>query len=331
MKALVFRNGLHYQTDHPIPKPKEKEALIRVTHAGICNTDIEIIKGYMSFHGIPGHEFTGIVEECEERNLIGKRVVGEINIGCNKCSYCKKKMQTHCPYRSVLGILNKDGVFAEYITLPVSNLHLIPDSISAEEAVFVEPLAAAFEILRQVNISSSDKVCILGDGKLGLLVGQVLASTACDLVVAGKHKEKLSILEEMGIKTELVSTDTAGVIHKLSRQRGDEGGQFDIVIDCTGSPLGIESALNIVKPGGKIILKTTVAESFPLDVNQFVIREVTLIGSRCGPFPPAINAIEAKKVNLLSLVSETFALEDGIKAFEFASLRGVLKVILKLN
>jgi threonine dehydrogenase-like Zn-dependent dehydrogenase len=331
MKALVFRNGLHYQTDYPLPKPHEKEALIRITRAGICNTDIEIIKSYMSFSGIPGHEFTGIVEECEEKNLIGKRVVGEINIGCNKCSYCRKKMQNHCPDRSVLGILNKDGAFAEYITLPVGNLHLIPDSISDEEAVFVEPLAAAFEILRQVSISSSDEVCVLGDGKLGLLAGQVLASTACNLVVAGKHKEKLSILEEMGIKTELVSTDTAGEIHRSSRQREDGGGQFDIVIDCTGSPLGIKSALHMVRPGGKIILKTTVAESVPLDVNQFVIREVTLIGSRCGPFPPAINAIETKKVDLSGLVSGTYALEDGIKAIEFASRRGVLKVILRLD
>jgi len=331
LRALVFERKLEYVTDYPTPVPKLDEALIRVTRAGICNTDIEIIKGYMNFHGIPGHEFTGVVEKCEDKDLTGKRVVGEINIGCNTCSFCRNNMRNHCPDRAVLGILNRNGAFAEYLTLPLSNLHLIPDSISDNEAVFVEPLSAAFEILRQVNISSTDKVCVLGDGKLGLLAGQVLASTGCDLVVAGKHKENLSILEEMGIRTELVSTGTAGAIDKLPLQIGDKGGQFDIVIDCTGSSFGIENALDIVKPGGKIILKTTVADTVPLDINRIVIREISLIGSRCGPFKPAIHSIETKKVNLLPLVSAVFSLRDGIEALEFASRRGVLKVILELD
>jgi threonine dehydrogenase-like Zn-dependent dehydrogenase len=331
LKALVFDNKLEYITDYPTPDPGKDEALIRVTRAGICNTDIEIIKGYMNFHGIPGHEFAGVVEKCEDRNMIGKRVVGEINIGCNTCSYCKNNMQNHCPDRTILGILEKNGAFAEYITLPVSNLHLIPDSITDDEAVFVEPLAAAFEILRQVDLASTDRVCVLGDGKLGLLAGQVLASTGCDLVVAGKHKEKLSILEEMGIKTEIVSTDVVGVIHELPLPKAADKNQFDIVIDCTGSSSGIKNALDIVRPGGKIVLKTTVAETVPLDINRFVIREISLIGSRCGPFLPAINAIENKTVHLSNLVSAKFSLEEGVKAFEFASRRGVLKVIVELH
>jgi len=331
MKALVFDNGLHFQTDYPAPVPKQGEALIRITRAGICNTDIEIIKGYMNFRGIPGHEFAGVVEKCEDRGMIGKRVVGEINIGCNSCSFCKNNMRNHCPERTVLGILNRNGAFAEYITLPVSNLHVIPDSVTDDEAVFAEPLAAAFEILRQVAVTSADKVCVLGDGKIGLLVAQVLALTGCDLVLKGKHSEKLNIVKEMGIRTEIVSTDKADAIHEAPLQNKTGKNQFDIVIDCTGSPSGISNALDIVRPAGKIVLKTTVAETDPLDVNRFVIGEITLIGSRCGPFLPAIHAIEKKSVRLSNLVSAKFPLESGLKAMEFASRRGILKVILELN
>jgi threonine dehydrogenase-like Zn-dependent dehydrogenase len=327
LKALVFKNGLRYQTDYPVPVPKDDEALIRITHAGICNTDLEIIKGYMGFQGVLGHEFVGIVEKCKGEDLIGKRVVGEINIGCGVCDYCKNEMQSHCPDRSVLGILNKDGVFAEYITLPVKNLHKVPDSISNEEAVFTEPLAAAFEVLQQIHIRSADKVCVLGDGKLGLLVGQVLAMTNCSLVVMGKHKEKLRILEEMRIMTEIIPTDTAD----SPPQKKIDNPLFDIVVDCTGSPSGIEKALQIVRPRGTIVLKTTVAESVPLDMNQFVVREITLVGSRCGSFLPAISAMERREINLQPLVSEKVSIGNGIEAFEHASKNGTLKVILEMR
>ncbi len=326
MKALVFKNGLHYQTDYPVPVPEDNEALIRITHAGICNTDLEIMKGYMGFKGIPGHEFVGIVESCEETDLIGQRVVGEINIGCGICDYCRRGMENHCPERSVLGILNKDGVFAEYITLPVKNLHKVPDSVSNEEAVFTEPLAAAFEVIQQVNIKPSDKVCVLGDGKLGLLVGQVIAMTNCALVVMGKHKEKLHILEEMRIRTEIVPTDAA----ESSLQKKIDKTLFDIVVDCTGSPSGMKKALQIVRPRGTIVLKTTVAESIPLDVNQFVVREITLVGSRCGPFLPAIMAIKKKQVSLLPLISKKLSIGNGIEAFERASQNKSLKIILEI-
>ncbi|MDH4028295.1 MAG: alcohol dehydrogenase catalytic domain-containing protein, partial [Nitrospirota bacterium] len=269
MRALVFDKELEYVTGHPMPRPGKDEALIRVTCAGICNTDLEIMKGYMGFKGVPGHEFTGVVEECGSKELIGKRVVGEINISCGRCSYCMNKMANHCPSRTVLGILNKDGVFADYVTLPVKNLHQVPDSVRDEEAVFVEPLAAAFEILRQVDITASDKVCVLGDGKLGILAGQALSTTGCDLVVAGNHAGKLSILDRMGIRTSPAAAFS---------EKG-----FDIVVDCTGSPSGIRTAMGIVRPGGKVIVKTTVADRRETDLNALVINEISLIGSRCGP------------------------------------------------
>ncbi len=317
MRALFFRKGkLQYLTDYPVPKPKKNEALLKVTHAGICNTDFEITKGYTGFQGVLGHEFVGVVEKCNVKDLLGKRVVGEINIGCGICDYCKRQMQNHCPERSVLGILNKDGVFAEYVTLPVRNLHLISDFISDEEAVFIEPLAAAFEITQQIDIMPYNKVCVLGDGKLGLLVGQALSLTNCVLVVVGKHREKLAVLEKRGIKTKLISNFN------------DK--EFDIVVDCTGSPSGIETALNIVKPKGKIILKTTIAKKRSIDLNKVVVNELTLIGSRCGPFSPAIKALELKRLDVYPLISKQFFLEDGIKAFKYAARKGVLKVFFKI-
>lgn len=316
MKALVYKDKLELIRDHPRPQPESDEVLIRVTHAGICNTDLEIIKGYMGFSGVPGHEFVGRVEESNDRNLIDKRVVGEINLSCGTCSYCLKNMQNHCPVRSVLGIHNKDGVFAEYVTLPVKNIHTVPDSILDEEAVFIEPLAAAFEITEQVDIKQNDSVCVLGDGKLGLLIGQVMSLSGCNLTVVGKHDEKLSILGALGIDTSIVT-------------KFDKKG-FDIVIDSTGSPDGIQSSLDIVRPMGKVILKTTIADECRLNINSLVVNEITLVGSRCGPFDKAIEALDSKTINVSPLVSNIFSLDDGIEAFKYASKRDVMKVILKI-
>lgn len=315
MRALFFDNNLSYRTDYPIPEPRENEALIRVTCAGICNTDLEIVKGYMNFRGVPGHEFVGVVERCGNKVLEGKRVVGEINLSCGNCLYCKSGLRNHCPNRSVLGILGRDGAFADYVTLPIGNLHLVPDSVSDEAAVFVEPLAAAFEILEQVGIGAEDMVCVLGDGKLGLLTAQVVSLTGCALVVGGRHKEKLSILERRGIETILSSDITER--------------EFDCVIDCTGSPSGVESAMKLVRPKGTIVLKTTVAKRDNIDMNTIVIDEITLVGSRCGPFEPAIQALKVKTVDVLPLISRTFPLSEGVEAFNFASGKGILKVLLK--
>lgn len=317
MRALVLNKELSFHADYPIPAPKTGEALIRVTHAGICNTDLELVKGYMGFRGVPGHEFVGRVERSPVKKMLGQRVVGEINIPCGTCSFCRRKMGNHCADRTVLGIFNKDGAFAEYLTLPLQNLHVIPDSVSDEEAVFVEPLAAAFEILKQVDIKPSDRVCVLGDGKLGLLVAQVLSFRSRKLVAAGNHPENLSILEEIGIST-----------------REGESLQeraYDLVVDCTGARTGIDTALKLVRPGGRIVMKTTVAKKASIDLNRLVVNEVALIGSRCGPFDDAIRAIKRKEVELCTLISCTFSIDEGVHAFRHASRRGVLKVIIQMD
>ncbi len=317
MRALVFEGELKYRRDYPIPAPFNDEALIRVVAAGVCATDLEIIKGYMGFKGVLGHEFVGIVEECGDKGLIGRRVVGEINIPCGTCQFCGDGLGNHCPQRGVLGILNKDGAFAQYLTLPASNLHLLPDLITDEEAVFVEPTAAAFELLEQVDLSPSKSVCVLGDGRLGILVAQALSLTGCRLVAAGRHRDKLSILYNRGINARIG-------IEGLGRE-------FDLVVDCTGSASGLSDALKVVKPRGTVVLKTTVAERRAFDLNQAVIDEVTVVGSRCGPFKPAIQALQDRAIDVRPLVSKVFPLEDGIEAIRYASKKGVLKVILRIG
>lgn len=316
MRAIIFDGKLRYMADYPVPINGEGEALIRVTLAGVCNTDLEIIKGYMGFQGVLGHEFVGVVERCRDSSLIGKRVVGEINMGCGRCGYCTNGMQNHCPSRSVLGILNRDGAFAEYATLPVSNLHLVPDSVTDEEAVFVEPLAAAFEITEQVNIRPDHRVCILGDGKLGLLTAQVLALTGSRLICIGRHEEKLAILGKRGIET---NSTSAGYCR-----------EFDLVVDCSGSPKGLESAINLVKPKGTIVLKTTAAKREAIDMNSLVINEITLLGSRCGPFSPAIEALAEKYVDVRPMISRVFPLEEGVEAVHQAAAKGVVKVLIRI-
>lgn len=266
MRAIFFDGKPVYRTDLPAPSPATGEALIRVSYAGVCATDLEILKGYMGFRGVPGHEFVGVVEGCADSGLLGKRVVGEINLWCGSCEYCGRGLGSHCPNRTVLGIYGKDGAFAEYITLPVRNLHTVPDSVSDEEAVFVEPLAAAFEILEQVSVDKDTKVCVIGDGRLGLLAAQALSLTGCTLTAIGRHSEKLSILEGAGIETRV---DSRG----LKRE-------YDIAVDCTGSISGLDDALKLVRPRGTVVLKTTTAEKRGLDLNALVIDEIAVLGSR---------------------------------------------------
>ena len=320
MKAILFKDKrLTISADYPRPEPSPGEALLRVSMAGICATDLEISRGYMDFEGIPGHEFVGIVEDCPDKSLSGKRVSGEINIACGKCGYCLEGMKRHCPERSVLGILNKDGAFAEYITLPMENLHLVPHAVSDEEALFIEPVAAAFEILEQVPVSSLDAVCLIGDGRLGLLTAQVLAMTGCRVMVEGRHEEKLALLSSRGIETRMSTGVAPG-----------QGEKFGIVVDCSGSPSGLERAMELVRPRGTIILKTTVAGERAFDFNGLVIDEITLLGSRCGPFEPAIKALERKAIHVLPLVNKVFSLDEGVEAFRYAEQKGVLKVLIKM-
>jgi threonine dehydrogenase-like Zn-dependent dehydrogenase len=332
MRALVFRNNvLKLEESYPLPDLRSGEALIRVVLAGICNTDLEITRGYLAFQGVLGHEFVGIVESVHEgpgasppTYLIGKRVVGEINAACHSsdCVYCQQNMFTHCPNRTTLGILNRDGAFAEYLTLPVANLHLVPDNVSDDEAVFVEPLAANFEMLEQVHIKPTDSVVVLGDGKMGQLAAQVLALSGCEVMMVGKNEEKLALVEKHGVRTyTLIDTQHFTLAN---------GRRVDMVVECTGSAQGLEMALRLVRPRGVIALKSTVAEETLLHLAPIVIDEIRIQGSRCGPFAPAIRALSQRTVDIHPLVSARYPLDEGLAAFQYAAQKGVLKVLLQV-
>ena len=299
----------------PAPAPAADEVMVRVTRAGVCETDLQLIKGYMGFRGILGHEFVGVAESGP---LAGQRVVGEINCACWQCDTCRSGFPTHCPNRTVLGILNHDGAFADLIAVPQRNLHRVPDAIPDDIAVFTEPVAAAFQIPAQIEIAGSERIVVLGDGRLGNLCAQVLASMADEVLVIGKHREKLALLDAMGLKTALLSDDLP--------QRS-----FDIVVDCTGSESGLPAALKLVRPRGTIVLKTTVAGTQTLAWAPFVIDEVTLVGSRCGPFERALNALEHGLVDVEPLITDRFNLSNGMTALRRAQEKGVLKVLLEME
>jgi len=315
MRAIVLDDQVEVRTNRPAPTPAEGEVLVRVTRAGICETDLQLIKGYMGFRGVLGHEFVGIAESGP---MAGRRVVGEINCACWQCETCGRGLPTHCPNRTVLGILNHDGAFADLIAVPQRNLHLVPDSLSDDVAVFTEPVAAAFQIPAQVSIRSEDRVIVLGDGRLGNLCAQVVARLSDHVLVVGKHQEKLAILKSMGIATALLSDPL------------DERGS-DIVVDCTGSESGLPTALRLVRPRGTIVLKTTVAGQQTLAWAPFVIDEVTLVGSRCGPFDRALDALERGEVSVGALISDRFDLSEGLEALTRAQTKAVLKVLLDVS
>src|SRR5207302_4288489 len=332
MRALVRRNtSLVLDRHHLMPTPLDGEALIRVLQAGICNTDLEIIRGYMEFQGVLGHEFVGIVEEVLDKSgipsaspLIGKRVVGEINAACHRpdCFSCQHNMPTHCPNRTTLGIVNRDGALAEYLTLPIENLHRVPDNVSDEEAVFVEPLAANFEILEQVHLKPTDSVVILGDGKMGQLAAQVLTLSGCEVVMVGKHEEKLALAEKRGVRTYVLAGAQGFTL--------ENGRRVDMVVECTGSAQGLEMALRLVRPRGTIILKSTVADKSTLHLAPIVIDEIRVQGSRCGPFAPALRALSQKHIDVRPLISARYTLDEVLAAFQHAGQRGVLKVLVRI-
>ncbi|MCL4218552.1 MAG: alcohol dehydrogenase catalytic domain-containing protein [Candidatus Hydrogenedentes bacterium] len=316
MRALVFDEEIAI-ADLPKPEPGPGEALVRVLVAGVCNTDLEILHGYMGFRGVPGHEFVGVVEACENEHLHGRRVVGEINCVCHACHYCKLDMPHHCLNRSVLGILNRNGAFAEYLTIPEENLYLVPEGMPDDVAVFTEPTAAAFRITEQIEISANDRVVVLGAGKLGQLVAQVLWLRTKKLVCIGRTAWKLDLLNRLHIRT----------AHK---DEPVEPGA-DIVVEATGSPEGFARALELVRPEGTIVLKTTVAGTSSLDMSLPVINEVKVIGSRCGPFRPALEALALGNVEVKSMITETYDIGDGIDALNRASARDVMKVLLRME
>ncbi len=316
MRALVFDHTLRLETNYPIPKPPPGEALIRVTLAGICNTDLEITRGYMGFRGVLGHEFTGVVEQAGAREWVGRRVVGEINCYCGQCPTCRRGDVTHCPTRTTLGIGGRDGALADYCLLPVRNLHPLPDDVGDEQAVFVELLAAALEIAERVHIRPTDHVIVIGDGKLGILAAQALRLTGCKLEVVGRHSDKLAILEKQNIPTMLEADAPAGR-------------QADVVVDCTGHPDGFALARRLVRPRGALILKSTFHGNNRINLSALVVDEVSLIGSRCGPFAPALRLLAQGLIETAPLIDATYSLDDGLAAFERAASRGALKVLVK--
>ncbi len=315
MRALVW-NGrkLCFERSHPTPETDDRTALVQVLLAGICSTDLQIFKGYMGFQGIPGHEFVGEVKE-GPGELVGKRVAGEINFACGRCEFCLRGLGRHCAQRKVMGILGADGSFAEYMSVPVQNLRLVPESLSNEEAVFTEPLAAAFEISEQVQLKSTDDVLVLGDGKLGLLCAQALRLTGARVNLLGKHENKVSLLKGMGIHTIMLSD---------WKPR-----QFDMVVEATGSSSGLKMALETVRPRGTLVLKSTLAEPHTLSLAPLVINEVTVVGSRCGPFLPALQALAKKRVEVTPLIDGIYSLNDGAQAVAHAAQSGALKVLLR--
>lgn len=317
MKALYFDGQLSLR-DVEKPRPGADEALIRVSLAGICGTDLQIVKGYSGFRGVPGHEFVGRVVECENPKWVGKRVAGEINISCGECDYCLWGLGRHCSKRTVMGIVNRDGAFAEYLVLPTFNLHEIPDSVPDEAAVFVEPLAAAAEILEQVTIHPRMRVAVLGDGRLGLLVAQVLQQTRAQVMLLGRHPWKLDLAQSWGVNVSGLSDE-----HLMKRK-------FPMVVEATGSPAGLEEAFRLVEPRGTIVMKSTFHGLAQFDTARLVVDEINLQGSRCGLFRPAINLLADGKVQVNQLVSRTFPLEEGVAAFDFVEKTSPLKVLLRV-
>lgn len=318
MKAIVFDKELKLVTDYPKPTPKTGEALIRVTTGGICNTDFEITKGYMGYKGILGHEFVGVVEEIngEDKSLLNKRVVGEINCGCKKCEWCYQGLERHCPNRQTLGIWQKDGCFAEFVTMPLSNLLEVADNVPDEQAVFVEPLAAAVEILEQLHIQPAQKVIVLGDGKLGLTISLALTASNLDVLLVGKHQNKLDIAKAQGVKTKL--------FQDLEIKK-----EWDFVVEATGSIAGFETALSLTKPRGTLVLKSTVAASKEFNLAPIVIDEIRVQGSRCGQFAPALRLLESNKIDFSPFVSGIFPVDKAMEAFEQNKVPNNLKILIK--
>ena len=306
---------IRIRDDLPPPEPAAGEARVRVLAAGICNTDLEMVRGYYPFTGIPGHEFVGRVESAPgAETWEGRRVVGEINDACGECAACRAGRRTHCERRRVLGIRGRDGAFAECLTLPVANLHEVPDGLSDDVAVFTEPLAAALEVQEQVRIGPADRVVVVGDGKLGNLVAQTLALTGCVLTVIGRHPAKLALLAARGI-----AATTAP---------GRPAGQADVAVECTGNAEGLDLALRAVRPRGTIVLKSTYRGRASLDVSRIVVDEITLVGSRCGPFAPALALLAEGRVDVRPLVHARFPLHEAVAAFAEAARRGVMKVLI---
>lgn len=314
MKAVWLENN---EIDlREVAQPNgSSEALIKVRKAGICSTDLELVKGYYPYTGILGHEFVGEVVESADASWVGQRVVGEINAVCNECEHCLSGRSTHCEHRTVLGIVNRNGTFAEYTRLPVANLHRVPNSVPDEMAVFTEPLAAALEIQEQVRVSPTDRVLLVGAGRLGQLIAQTLALTDCDLRVVARHAHQQAPLKARGIRT-------------ISEEEISPG-KWDLVVEATGSPGGFALARQAIRPRGILVLKSTYKGDVNVNFSSIVVDEINIVGSRCGPFEPALQLLESRQVDPSGLITDEFKLDESLKAFERAAQPGVLKVLIE--
>ena len=332
---LSFRivKGKLKATSKPVPKLLPGWALVRVRLAGICNTDLELLRGYHDFRGTPGHEFVGDVADVKgvfaatKRKWLGRRVTGEINVSCSAygyrrvCDFCRRGMKTHCARRTVLGIVAHDGAFAEYLALPLESLHVVPKNVTDEQAVFVEPLAAACEILEQVNVKKFRSAAVLGDGKLAQLIALVLRTAIPRVVMYGKHEKKLAVARRGGIQTKRISGDASDLKHVKEH--------FPLLVEATGSPSGLPLAQHMTEPRGTLVLKSTFHGTTPVETWPIVVKEITVVGSRCGPFARAIALLRAGKVDPTALITHTFPLARAHKAITFTQQRGILKVLLK--
>jgi threonine dehydrogenase-like Zn-dependent dehydrogenase len=315
MLAVWIENGTVSVREAALPARPAGHALLRLICGGICNTDLELRRGYYGFAGVPGHEFVAEVVESEDRQLAGKRVIGEINLACGTCAWCARGLGRHCPTRTVLGIVKHPGAFQEYFTLPERSLHVVPDALPTAAAVFAEPVAAACEILDQVAIPPGAPVAVLGDGKLGLLIAQVLALHGCAVRLFGRHRDKLKIAERAGVETEI-----AGAAAPVAA--------YDWVVEATGCPDGLRTAVAMTRPRGTLILKSTVHGVVPVDTAPIVVHEITLIGSRCGRMEAALPLLADGRVRVAEMISDRYRLEQAPEAFARAAGRGCIKVLL---
>ncbi len=319
MKALVFDGKKLALSTVPAPRLRAGEALVKVRLAGICSTDLEIVRGYMSFRGVPGHEFVGTVVSAPAKRLVGKRVVGEINVPCGRCATCRAGLGKHCASRGVLGISGRNGAFAEHLALPVENLHVVPAGLSDKEAAFTELVAAACEIPERMEIRRNERILVLGDGRLAAMVAQVLVPRTNDLAVLGRSSRKLSILRGLGIRTHGPRAPKS-LLHSQ-----------DLVIECTGSPRGLPLAAKLVKPRGRIVLKSTFHGNLEWNPAPLVVDEITVVGSRCGPFAPALSLLAGGTVRVLPFLSAVYPLERWETAFRAARRPGSFKVLMRMD
>lgn len=326
MKAVLFK-GKHISIiEKPISAIRDEEALLKTSMVGICNTDIELFNGYYDFEGIPGHEFVGIVDQVHQQtSLIGKRVIADINCGCGECNYCISGDERHCPKRTVIGILGRDGAFAEYIKVPLRNIHIVDDTISTQEAVFTEPLAAALEISQQIHIKNQSRIAVLGDGKLGLLAALGLRYYSPHIVLCGKHPEKLQLAAARGIKTFYIhsNTDYSNLMNKFEN--------LDIVIEATGTPDGINIAIDLTKPEGIIVVKTTTHELSKINLATIAVKELQIIGSRCGDFDLALSFLKNGWIDVKPLIESIYPFSEFQRAFEHACKWGSKKVLVSFD